>query len=178
MAISAPADEARPSAARSAPGETTASLRLVCGHRARRRIELALAGSTTGDWAYATAVTVWAYGVGGAQAVELWAAIRYVLMSVAAPFSVDLADRWPRKPVMIGVDLMRCALVAAAGGSLAVHTPAARHTRSSGHIHVKVSHEDARPLRTQVNFEGDPWIDTAETSWLVTFSEHARKALP
>lgn len=28
-----------------------------------------------------------------------------------------------------------------------------------GHIHFKVSHEDASPLTTQIYFEGDPWID-------------------
>lgn len=28
-----------------------------------------------------------------------------------------------------------------------------------GHIHFKLTHEDARPLTTQVYFEGDPWID-------------------
>jgi catechol 1,2-dioxygenase len=28
-----------------------------------------------------------------------------------------------------------------------------------GHIHVKLSHEDVRPLTTQVYFEGDPYID-------------------
>ena len=28
-----------------------------------------------------------------------------------------------------------------------------------GHIHFKVSHEDAAPLTTQIYFEGEPWID-------------------
>ena len=28
-----------------------------------------------------------------------------------------------------------------------------------GHIHFKISHEDASPLTTQIYFEGDPWID-------------------
>ena len=36
---------------------------------------MALAGSMIGDWAYATAVAVWAYGVGGAKAVGIWTAI-------------------------------------------------------------------------------------------------------
>jgi catechol 1,2-dioxygenase len=29
-----------------------------------------------------------------------------------------------------------------------------------GHIHLKVSHENASPLTTQIYFEGDPWIDS------------------
>ena len=28
-----------------------------------------------------------------------------------------------------------------------------------GHVHVKLSHENARPLTTQIYFEGDPYID-------------------
>ncbi|HKF32601.1 MAG TPA: MFS transporter [Jatrophihabitantaceae bacterium] len=109
---------------RSALGETAASLRAVFGHRALRRIQLALAGSLIGDWAYATAVIVWAYGVGGAKAVGLFAASRYVLMAVGAPFAATLADRWPRKRVMIGADLARFALVVAAAGCIAAATPA------------------------------------------------------
>ena len=29
-----------------------------------------------------------------------------------------------------------------------------------GHIHLKVSHEAASPLTTQIYFEGDPWLDS------------------
>lgn len=29
-----------------------------------------------------------------------------------------------------------------------------------GHIHLKVSHEDAAPLTTQIYFEGEPWLDS------------------
>lgn len=29
-----------------------------------------------------------------------------------------------------------------------------------GHIHFKLSHEDASPLTTQLYFEGDPWLDS------------------
>jgi catechol 1,2-dioxygenase len=34
-----------------------------------------------------------------------------------------------------------------------------RHTWRPGHIHVKVTHEDARPLTTQIFFAGDPYLD-------------------
>ena len=44
-----------------------------------RRLQLAFAGSAIGDWAYATAVAVWAYGEGGARSVGIWMAIRYTL---------------------------------------------------------------------------------------------------
>ena len=125
MAISVQPDEVPAGVVRTALGETAASLRLVFGHRALRRMELALAGSMIGDWAYATAVTVWAYGVGGAKAVGLWGAIRLVLMAVNAPFAATLADRWRRKMVLIGADVSRCVLVVAAAACIAVGTPAA-----------------------------------------------------
>ncbi len=35
-----------------------------------------------------------------------------------------------------------------------------RHCFRPGHIHFKLSHLAARPLTTQVYFEGDPWIDS------------------
>jgi catechol 1,2-dioxygenase len=34
-----------------------------------------------------------------------------------------------------------------------------RHTWRPGHIHVKVTHKDARPLTTQIFFAGDPYLD-------------------
>src|SRR5262245_10393115 len=114
--MSAPVETEVPaagSAARRALRETADSVRAVFKHRSLRRLQLALAGSLIGDWAYATAVTVWAFGEGGAKAVGLWAAVRYVLMSVSAPFAAGLADRLPRKRVMIAADLARCALVVA-----------------------------------------------------------------
>ena len=34
-----------------------------------------------GDWAYSTAVAVWAYQVGGAKVVGIWAARRLTLLA-------------------------------------------------------------------------------------------------
>jgi MFS family permease len=90
-----------------------------------RRVELALTGSMIGDWAFATAVTVWAYGVGGVTAVGVWTAIRLTLMALTAPVASMLADRFPRKRVMVLSDLARCVLVVTAGLCLVVDTPAA-----------------------------------------------------
>lgn len=90
-----------------------------------RRIEIAFAGSIVGDWAFATAVTVWAYGVGGARAVGLWTAGRMLAMAVSAPFVSAIGDRLPRKWVMVGSDLLRAVLVVAATVCLWQHAPAA-----------------------------------------------------
>jgi len=105
--------------------EMFASIRSVFRNPGLRRIELALTGSLIGDWAFSTAVTVWAYGVGGVTAVGVWTAIRLGLMALTAPIASTLADRYPRKQVMVAADLTRAVLVAAAGLCLAFGTPAA-----------------------------------------------------
>jgi MFS family permease len=109
--------------ARSAVAQAVRPLGAVFRNPALRRMELALLGSLIGDWAYATAVAVFAYGVGGAKAVGLYFTVRLALMAVAAPFFATLADRFPRRSVMIGCDLLRFALVTAAAVCLYVGTP-------------------------------------------------------
>ncbi len=105
-------------------GGTRDSLGAVFGNRNLRRIEMAFAGSAIGDWAYATAVAVWAYGVGGAQAVGIWTAIRLALMAITAPFSASLADKMSRKRLMILADLGRALLVSGAAACLYLGSPA------------------------------------------------------
>ena len=105
--------------------ETGASLRAVFANRNLRRVELAFAGSTIGDWAYGTAVAVWAFDIGGAHAVGTWLAIRFALMAVSAPFSSAIADRMSRKRLMIIADLIRAVLVGAAATCLFLELPPA-----------------------------------------------------
>src|SRR6186997_621066 len=85
MAVDAGSEVAPPGAVRGALRDTWASLRSVFVNPALRRIELALAGSMIGDWAYATAIVVWAYGGGGARLVGIWMAVRYLLMAIVSP---------------------------------------------------------------------------------------------
>jgi MFS family permease len=96
---------------RNALRETRQSLASVFVNPSLRRVQLALAGSMIGDWAYATAVAVWAYDVGGATAVGIWTAVRLALMALTAPVTAGLADRFPRKQVMIGTDLVRAVTI-------------------------------------------------------------------
>ena len=124
MAVeAADSDVAPPGAVRGALRDTWTSLRSVFVNPALRRIELALAGSMIGDWAYATAIVVWAYGEGGAQLVGVWGAVRLLLMAIAAPIGSTLADRLPRKAVLIGSDLTRSVLVSIAAVLIAVGAP-------------------------------------------------------
>lgn len=113
------ADVARGSAVR----ETWGSLALVFRNPGLRKVNLALAGSLIGDWAYATAVTVWAYGVGGVTAVGVWTVVRLVLISLITPFAGVLADRFERKRVMVGADVVRAVLVLAAAGCVFWEAP-------------------------------------------------------
>ena len=101
-------------AAATAARETRGSLASVFRNPNLRRIQLALGGSMIGDWAYATAVAVWAYGVGGATAVGVWSAIRLALLALTSPLGAALADRYPRRAVMISADLIRATLIALA----------------------------------------------------------------
>ena len=122
--VAEPAPTAR-EVARSAVRETGASLRSVFRNPNLRRVQLGLAGSLIGDWAYVTAVAVWSYGVGGAQAVGIWTAIRLALMALTSPLGAAVADRHPRKQVMIVADLVRAALVVLAAAFLVLDLPAA-----------------------------------------------------
>jgi MFS family permease len=104
--------------------ETSGSLRSVFVNRNLRRMQLAYTGSLIGNWAYSTAVAVWAYGVGGAKAVGIFVAVRMALMAVATPFVSTLADRFSRKRVMILSDLYSAVLIALATLCLYAGTPA------------------------------------------------------
>ncbi len=98
----------------SAVAETRTSLSTVFRNQALRRLNLALAGSMIGDWAYATAVMVWAYGVGGATAVGVFVTVKYGVAAIGAPFTSALADRMSRRTLMVGCDLVRAVVIAGA----------------------------------------------------------------
>ena len=73
--------------------ETGSSLGTVFRNPALRRLNLAFAGSAIGDWAYATAIVVWAYDVGGITAVGIWGTVRLLLMAVVTPFASASSTR-------------------------------------------------------------------------------------
>jgi MFS family permease len=79
-----------------------------------RRLQAALAGSTLGAWAYVVAVSVYAYDAGGARAVGLLGLARWGTAALANPWAGVLADRYPRRLVMLASDLSRSALLGVA----------------------------------------------------------------
>ena len=89
-----------------------------------RRINLALAGSVIGDWAYAIAIAVWAYEQGGPTAVGAFGVVRFVMLALTSPFASTLADRFPKKSVMIVADVLRAGLVLVAAALIAADAPA------------------------------------------------------
>ena len=88
-----------------------------------RRLELAWAGSITGEWGYAIALSVFAYHAGGATAVGLLMLVRMLSSAFVAPFSSVLGDRHNRARVMIWTDLTRAAALAGAGVAALAHAP-------------------------------------------------------
>jgi MFS family permease len=90
------------------------SLRSVFANPGLRRLELAFTGSIVGDWAYAVAVALYAFEQGGPTAVGVLGVIRYVSLAVVTPFASTLGDRYSRRLVMIGSDLIRAVLVVVA----------------------------------------------------------------
>jgi MFS family permease len=95
--------------------ESLRAVRAVFANPRLRRLELALAGSVTGEWAYAIALAVYAFDQGGAAAVGLVGLIRFLPSALAAPFAAVLGDRFSRVRVMVVSDVLRAlAMVAAA----------------------------------------------------------------
>ena len=79
-----------------------------------RWLELAWTASVVGHYAYLIAVSVYAYGVGGEEAVGLIILARLIPAALAAPFAGLLGDRFRRERVLLVTNASRIILVAAA----------------------------------------------------------------
>jgi MFS family permease len=84
-----------------------------------RRIQLAYIGSILGSWSYMVALVVYAYAQGGAGAVALVSVLRMIPAAVLAPFTSTLADRFSRRMVMLGSNVLRAALMGVAAAIIA-----------------------------------------------------------
>jgi MFS family permease len=89
-----------------------------------RRLELAWAASAVSHWGFLVAVSVYAYGEGGEEAVGLLFLLRLVPAALVSPFAGVLADRFRRERVLFGSALVRCVLIAAAAIGVAADAPA------------------------------------------------------
>jgi len=77
-----------------------------------RRLELAWAGANLGTWAYSVGVAVFAYEQGGAKAVGIVGFGRWGAAALLSPWLALVADRYPRRRVMVGADTVRVAALA------------------------------------------------------------------
>lgn len=91
--------------------DSTRSFAQVFANPDLRRLQLAWAGSLIGNWSYFIALAIYAYDEGGAAAVGLVSVVRMLPAAIASPFVASLADRYPRKLVMVVSDVVRAALM-------------------------------------------------------------------
>ena len=104
--------------------ESLAAFRDVFANPGLRRLQLAWAGSIVGTWAYAIAVIVFAYDHGGARAVGIVGAARWIGAGIVAPFAGVVADRFDRRLVMVASDGTRAILLVGAGVAAVSGAPA------------------------------------------------------
>jgi MFS family permease len=97
-------------------GESAAAFRSVWDNTRLRRLETSLGAWSIGGWGYSIAVSVYAFdaaggGNRGAAAVGLMWLIRMVPSALLAPFGGVVADRWPRRTVMLVSDALRFGVI-------------------------------------------------------------------
>jgi class 3 adenylate cyclase/CHASE2 domain-containing sensor protein len=90
-----------------------------------RRLLASFTVSGIGDWLYATAFVVWLYDRTG-SAAWLGAAMtaRMLAYIVLGPFGGALASRWPRRQLMVGLDIARAGVMFALAALMAADGPA------------------------------------------------------
>ncbi|HET6549410.1 MAG TPA: cyclic nucleotide-binding domain-containing protein [Solirubrobacter sp.] len=88
-------------------------------------MQVAWAASSLGGWAFFVALSVYAYGHGGAAAVGIAAVVRMAPAALAAPAKSLLGDRYPRRDVLLVLALARAAVLAAAAALVAADGPVA-----------------------------------------------------
>jgi MFS family permease len=101
--------------AREQLGESLGAFRDNFANPQLRRLQLAGICSVMGLWAYAVALAVYAYEVGGAKAVGIVSLVRAIPAAASAPFTSTLADRLPRVPFLVATNLGRAAAIGGAG---------------------------------------------------------------
>src|SRR3954471_6240071 len=90
-----------------------------------RRLQLAWGASAVGGWLFFVALAVYSYDKGGAAAVGAAALVRMVPAGLAAPLTGLLADRYPRRDVLLLSIVARAALLTATTAAVAADMPLA-----------------------------------------------------
>jgi MFS family permease len=88
-----------------------------------RRLLLALASLVVGQWAYTVAIAVYAYEQGGVAAVGLVGLVRMLPSAFLAPVVAYLADRYPRRRVLLVAGAVEGTGVVLTAALVAVEAP-------------------------------------------------------
>ena len=99
------------------------SLRTALANPDLRRVQIAWAGYQFVEWAFALAVSVYAFDQGGATAVGVAGLIRLLPAAMAAPVSGLLSDRHSRRLVMIVSATVAAACIGGAAAAAAWDAP-------------------------------------------------------
>src|SRR4051794_29103807 len=90
-----------------------------------RRLQVAWAAAAVGGWIFFVTLAVYAYDSGGGAAVGAAALVRMVPAGLAAPLTGLLADRYPRRDVLLLSVVTRAALLGATAAAVAAGMPLA-----------------------------------------------------
>jgi MFS family permease len=99
------------------------ALRTALAEPRLRRVQLAWAGSTSGEFVSLVALGLFAYKAGGATAVGVVALVQMVPSMLVSPLAGMLGDHFRRELVVIGADLVRATTMALAAVAAAVDAP-------------------------------------------------------
>ena len=98
-------------------------LATVVHNRNLALVGVAWAASSLGNWAFSILLAIYAYRGGGADAVALAVVVRMLPSAVAAPYAAMLADRYPRRQILLWSAVARAAMLAAAAAVAAAGAP-------------------------------------------------------
>jgi MFS family permease len=101
------------------------ALRAALARPELRRVQLAWAASTSGEFVSIVALGVFAYEAGGAAAVGVVAVVQMVPSMVLSPVAGVLGDRFRRERVVIGADIVRAVSMGLAAVAAAADAPVA-----------------------------------------------------
>jgi MFS family permease len=90
-----------------------------------RRLQFAYLASLLALWSFGVAASVYAFDIGGAALVGVVMLSRMLPAALVSPFAAALADRYPRRLVMLSTDLVRAVITAAAAASIWLDLPPA-----------------------------------------------------
>src|SRR4051812_23698699 len=107
------------------PSGLRKSIAIALGTANLRRLQLAWGASAVGGWVFFVALSVYAYDEGGKTAVGAAALVRMVPAGLAAPLTGLLADRYPRRDVLLLSIVTRAAVLTATAAGVAADMPLA-----------------------------------------------------